>query len=302
MRGLPDQSQGWQSLLHAQGAQRREDGLRDAWAFADALRVDGQGWKQLQSVDPLVAELRLLCRDELALLEERTALVNQLRKALAEYYPVALEAFEDWTAPSSWRFVQRFPTPAVLAKAGQRQWEKFLHAHRLYRPERAAQRLTLFAQALEFTAGDSITAAKSRLAQTRVRQLLLLQRELDAYREKIRIALCQPSRPRPLRLVARRWGQAGPAAARRDRAGPDGVRGCASSAMLCRQRADQLPIRSTAQDAHAAGLQHHAAVHGPSLGRSQPQAVQLGAGLLQSRARSRQDPRVRPCAASASAG
>jgi transposase len=159
--------------------------FRDAWAFADALRVDGHGWKRLQPADPLVDELRLLCRDELALIEERTALVNQLRTALKEYYPVVLEAFEDWTAPSSWSFVQRFPTPVVLAKAGKRQWEKFMHTHRLYRPETAPQRLALFAQALEFTAGDSITAAKSRLAQTRVRQLLLLQRELDAYREKI---------------------------------------------------------------------------------------------------------------------
>jgi transposase len=140
---------------------------------------------RLLPTDPLVAELRMLCRDELALIEERTALVNQLRTALKEYYPVVLKAFEDWSPPSSWSFVQRFPTPAVLAKAGKRQWEKFMHAHRLYRPETAPQRLALFAQALEFTAGDSITAAKSRLAQTRVRQLLLLQQELDAYREKI---------------------------------------------------------------------------------------------------------------------
>lgn len=159
--------------------------FRDAWAFADALRVDGHAWKRLQPLDPLVAELRLLCRDELALIEERTALVNQLRTALKEYYPVALEAFEDWTAPSSWSFVQRFPTPAALAKAGKRQWEKFLHTYRLYRPETAPQRLALFANALEFTAGDSITAAKSRLAQTRVKQLLLLQGEIDDYRAKI---------------------------------------------------------------------------------------------------------------------
>ena len=33
--------------------------------------------------DPLVAELRLLCRDEVALIEERTALVNQLQSASA---------------------------------------------------------------------------------------------------------------------------------------------------------------------------------------------------------------------------
>jgi hypothetical protein len=34
-------------------------------------------------------------RDEVALIEERTALINQLQSALHEYYPAALEAFED---------------------------------------------------------------------------------------------------------------------------------------------------------------------------------------------------------------
>ena len=52
----------------------------DAWSLADALRVDGQSWKALAKEDPLVAELRLLCRDEVALIEERTALVNQLQR------------------------------------------------------------------------------------------------------------------------------------------------------------------------------------------------------------------------------
>src|SRR5258707_10442 len=51
---------------------------------------------------PLVAELRLVCRDEVGLIEERTALINQLQSALREYYPAALEAFEDWTLPSAW--------------------------------------------------------------------------------------------------------------------------------------------------------------------------------------------------------
>ena len=54
---------------------------RDAWSLADALRVDGHGWKALAKEDPLVAELRLLCRDEVALIEEPTALINQLPRA-----------------------------------------------------------------------------------------------------------------------------------------------------------------------------------------------------------------------------
>jgi transposase len=58
----------------------------DTWSLADALRVDGHGWKALAKEDPLVAELRLLGRDEVALIEERTALINQLQSALREYY------------------------------------------------------------------------------------------------------------------------------------------------------------------------------------------------------------------------
>jgi transposase len=54
----------------------------DAWSLADALRMDGHGWRPLQPVDPLLSELRQLCRDEIALIEERTALINQLQHAL----------------------------------------------------------------------------------------------------------------------------------------------------------------------------------------------------------------------------
>ena len=45
---------------------------------------------------PLTQELRILCRDEVQLIRQRTALVCQLRAALREYYPAALEAFCNW--------------------------------------------------------------------------------------------------------------------------------------------------------------------------------------------------------------
>ena len=83
----------------------------DCWALADALRLEGESWRVLTAPEPLVQQLRLLCRDEVALIEQRTALVNQLQQALYEYYPAALEAFKDWCAPSAWAFVERFPTP-----------------------------------------------------------------------------------------------------------------------------------------------------------------------------------------------
>ena len=157
----------------------------DAWSLADALRVDGHGWKALLPEDPLVVELRLLCRDEVALITERTALINQLQSALHEYYPAALEAFDDWTQPNAWAFVEAFPTPQALQAAGKRKWEKFLHTHKLARPETYQKRMEIFARAHEFVSGPALTNAKSRLAVTRARMLRVLQAQIDAYRTEI---------------------------------------------------------------------------------------------------------------------
>jgi len=157
----------------------------DAWSLADALRTDGHAWKALTPLDPLTAELRLLCRDEVALIEQRTALVNQLQATLKEYYPAALQAFEDWTQPVSWTFVAAFPTPQALQKAGRRSWEKFLHTHRLWRPQTVEGRLQIFAQATRFAGSAPVTAAKSLLALALVKMLQVLQTQLDHYRQRI---------------------------------------------------------------------------------------------------------------------
>jgi transposase len=158
----------------------------DAWSFADALRSDGHDWRPLLPDDPATQELRILCRDEIGLIQERTALVLRLQATLHEYYPAALEAFDDWTMPSAWDFIGRFPTPADLARKGKRTWEKFLHTHRLGRPETYEKRLAIFAKASEFVSPSAaVTSAKSLLAVSIVKQLQTLQAQLGVYRTRI---------------------------------------------------------------------------------------------------------------------
>ena len=157
----------------------------DAWGLADALRGDGHGWKALRPMDPLTQQLRLLCRDEVSLIEQRTALVNQLQQALAEYCPIALQAFDDWTRPFTWEFVLAFPTPQELVGAGKRRWEKFLHTHKLWRPETAEKRLRLFAQAGQFKASEPVVRAKSQLAVSLCKLLCTLEQQLKLYRKQI---------------------------------------------------------------------------------------------------------------------
>jgi hypothetical protein len=60
-------------------------------------------------------------------------------------------------------FLQRFPTPQLLEKAGKRQWEKFLHSRRLWRIESGPRRMQLFAKATEFCGSEPTARAKSML-------------------------------------------------------------------------------------------------------------------------------------------
>jgi transposase len=163
----------------------------DAWALADALRCDGHTWLALQTQDQATATLRLLCRDEIVLIEQRTALVNQLQAALGEYYPLALNSFEDWTKPFTWAFVRSFPTAAALAQAGLRRREKFLHVHKLWRAETAPKRLSTWTQGQQLQASPATVAAKSLLALSLVAVLETLQRQIDQYRSQITQAFTQ---------------------------------------------------------------------------------------------------------------
>lgn len=159
---------------------------RDAWSFADALRSDGHGWRPLRPEDELTAELRMLCRDEIGLIELRTALSNQLQAALLEYYQAALEAELDWTTRSAWQFVLTFPAPADLVQAGRRKHNNFLQSHKLYRPQTAEKRLAIFADAEKFASPNhAVTRAKSLLAVTLAKQLLTLEDQLDQFRQRI---------------------------------------------------------------------------------------------------------------------
>lgn len=162
-----------------------KDDQLDAWSLADALRVDGHEWRPLSGHDPLVSELRLLCADEELLIGQRTQLVNQLQAALREYYPAALEAFDDWTTPATWRFVIAFSTPGLLRQAGRRKWEKFLHANKLWRPQTSEKRLEIFARTDGFEAGAAATAAKSLLAVSVAKMLQAVETQLMVYRSRI---------------------------------------------------------------------------------------------------------------------
>jgi hypothetical protein len=132
-----------------------------------------------------VRQLRSLCRDEIALIAQRTSLVNQLIKALYDYYPAALEAFDDWTVPITWAFIERYPTPSALVAAGKRKWQNFLYLHRSYREDCNQRRMEVFSRAEQFQGTEAAIAAKSTHALALVKLLQCLESQIKHYHEQI---------------------------------------------------------------------------------------------------------------------
>ena len=67
----------------------------DAKVLADLVRTDRHNHRPIAGDSPDVEALRVLARGHQNLIWARTRHTNQLRNALREYYPAALEAFDD---------------------------------------------------------------------------------------------------------------------------------------------------------------------------------------------------------------
>jgi len=88
----------------------------DAHLLAKLGRFDLAELRRMAPDSATVAELKTLTRDQDALIQMQTRLVNQLTACLKEYYPAALQLFAKLQQRSTLVFLQAYPTPqAALA-------------------------------------------------------------------------------------------------------------------------------------------------------------------------------------------
>jgi len=93
----------------------------DAHMLADMVRTDSH---QLRTVagDSADAEgLKVLARTHKTMIWERTRQVQRLRHQLLDYFPAALDAFDDLDAPDTLELLARAPEPARAARLTRAQ-------------------------------------------------------------------------------------------------------------------------------------------------------------------------------------
>ena len=88
----------------------------DAHILADMVRTDAHQLRPVAGDSPDAEAVKVVARAHKTLIWERTRHTLRLRHALREYFPAALEAFDDLDAPDTLELLGKAPDPASAAK------------------------------------------------------------------------------------------------------------------------------------------------------------------------------------------
>jgi len=112
----------------------------DAHLLADMVRTDHHQLRVVAGDSQLAEAVKVVTRTHKTLIWERTRHTLRMRSTLREYFPAALEAFEDLTAPDTLELLGKAPDPAAAARLTTVQIMAALkRAHRHHRDRRAGE-------------------------------------------------------------------------------------------------------------------------------------------------------------------
>lgn len=155
----------------------------DAFVLANFLRTDHGHLRALAPNSLKAQELKLLTRDHLSLVRQKTRLQNQLRMSLKEYYAQPLEAFNELDTVLALDFLKEYPTPEALAKLSRKQWGKFAKEHRV--TQRRTEELWQALKKPQLPVPEHVVRTKAALVEVYVEQLHPLLSAVDRYAREI---------------------------------------------------------------------------------------------------------------------
>ncbi len=159
--------------------------LIDAYLLAKHGRSEFADLRRLEPDRPQIAELKALTRDQDALIQGQTRLVNQLTACLKACYPAALQLFSKLQQRSALVFLQTYPTPAAATSASLAEIEATLKKGGHTNPGKGAPKILDTLHHLHLQADSITTRTKARLTLALVEQLLPLVKQIAEYDKAI---------------------------------------------------------------------------------------------------------------------
>jgi transposase len=160
----------------------------DAHVLADMVRTDSHQLRPVAGDSAQAAAVKVVTRTHKTLIWERTRHTQRLRHALRDYFPAALEAFEDLDAPDTLELLARAPDPASAARLTTAQISAALKRARRRGIPAKAERIQAVLRAAHLGQPAVVTAAYAAPARALVavlvtldEQVTTLQGQVEAY-------------------------------------------------------------------------------------------------------------------------
>jgi transposase len=135
--------------------------------------------------DALTRSIQLLTEDRRHVVDERTALTNQLTAALKTYFPQALGWFGDLHTARACAFLQRWPSLEQLKQATPSSIRKFYRAQGYRGDDKLEQLLANIKKAQPLTQDSAVLLSCSMKVDILVKQIPLLTDAIESYDRKI---------------------------------------------------------------------------------------------------------------------
>ena len=157
----------------------------DAHTLADMVRTDSHQLRQVAGDSELAEAIKVVARAHKTLIWERTRHVQRLRHALQEFFPGALEAFEDLTAADALELLGKAADPTAAARLTRSQITAALRrARRRHVVERAEQIQTVL-RTEQLTQPPAVAAAYAATVRSQVAVLTTLNAEIATLQEEV---------------------------------------------------------------------------------------------------------------------
>jgi transposase len=160
----------------------------DAHVLADMVRTDSHQLRPVAGDSAQAAAVKVVTRTHKTLIWERTRHVQRLRHALRDYFPAALEAFEDLDAPDTLDLLARAPDPASAARLTTAQISAALKRARRRDVAAKAGEIQAVLRAAHLGQAAIVTAAYAASARALIavlntlnEQVTVLQGQVEAY-------------------------------------------------------------------------------------------------------------------------
>jgi transposase len=156
-----------------------KDDQPDALVLLELLTRHRDKLRPLAVEDPATRLLGRLCELRRKTVDRRTQLGNELRAALKEFFPQALELVgETLHSPLALDFLERWPDLLSLKMARAATVHTFYFAHNVRRPQTVQQRLELIARARPLSNDEVVVSVGVRLVRRLVQEIRVVQKHI----------------------------------------------------------------------------------------------------------------------------